>query len=451
MRAWLVLAAVAAAGSALAQQPGQTPASAKPPPVLITNPDWEHKPGPDEFSRFAPVGVSSTGLVTVQCDVIAQGATAGCVVLEENPPNEGFGAAALKIAPYFKMKPKTLDGKPVGGGMFITRIRFVEDDTPIPDWARHPTDAQIEAVWPDQARGIAGQVVLECNTTMEGLVSRCRIHKETPGGMGFGVAALKLTNDIQLTVGSQVGVLIPISFRLPAPKQVGVAEFGGSLSALSNAPWLAAPLATDVAAAWPGSAPRDLREAQVRLSCGLQPDGLLGPCTILSEEPPGLGFGPAALALTHRFQLRGDMNPDVLKKARVILPVTFENPAMSRQTPERLTQPNWVTYIDQDRMTQLYPAKAADTGVKTGRGVVNCTVAAGGKLTGCTVESEDPPGLGFGESAVAVLASFTVNPWTDDGHPVDGSLVHLPVRMNEAEPAPAASPPAPAAPAKPGD
>ena len=106
--------------------------------------------------------------------------------------------------------------------------------------------------------------------------------------------------------------------------------------------------------------------------------------------------------------------------------------------PERLA----LAYIGQDRMTELYPAKAADTGVKTGRGVVNCAVAAGAKHSGCKMESEDPPGLGFGDSAVAVLVNFTVNPWTDDGHPVDGSLVHLPVRMNEAEPAPATPVPA---------
>lgn len=439
-----VLAAVAAAGAAHAEE-----AKSPPPPhvAVITNPDWLRKPGPDEFSQYWPTGASSTGLVTIQCDVTAIGTLTGCVVMNEEPRDQGFGAAALKISRYFQMKPKTLDGKPVGGGIFQTRIHFTYDGIRAVDWVRHPTEDQMLAVWPEKARGVLGQVMLDCDVTAKGQPAHCRVKSETPAGMGFGAAALKLTGAIQLTQRPESGVLIPVNFIPPGPKQTGAAQFGDSLSALSNAPWLTAPVAAEMAAAWPKQAPADLQEAKVRLSCGFQPGGALGPCTVLSEEPPGLGFGVAALTLGSRFHLRSALDPAVLKKTRLILPITFENPVHSRQSPELLPQPNWVTFVDQGRMIELYPDKAADAGVKTGRGVVDCTVAAGGTLTGCTVESEDPPGMGFGEAAVAVLASFTVNPWTDDGHPVDGAKVHVPVRMNEAErDTPAPTPPPPAKP-----
>lgn len=457
IKAWMVIAALAMAGSAAAQDPAApaaapTTASRSHIP-LITNPDWLHKPGPDDFSQYWPSGASSTGIATIECNVTAEGRLTGCVVRAEEPVGQGFGAAALKMAPKFQMKPQALDGKPVGGGLFTTTIRFVYDgQSPPPSWVRHPTEAEILAVWPEKARGVLGQAHLNCDVNSKGLPVHCRVHDEAPSGKGFGVAALKLTSMIQLTPKAQTGVLIPIAFVPPSGRQNGLAEFGTSLSALTNAPWRTAPLAADVAAAWPKAAPAELPEAKVRLSCSFTPEGTVSPCSVLSEEPAGFGFGAAALALTSRFHMLASADASAQSKARLILPITFENPALASQAPAHLAKPNWVTFIDQGRMTELYPAKASQARVKTGRGVVACVVAPGGGLTSCTVQSEDPAGLGFGESAIQVLASFTANLWTDDGHPVDGATVLVPVRMNEAEPDPApASSGAEQGPPKPGE
>ena len=54
----------------------------------------------------------------------AKGTLAGCSVVSEDPPNFGFGEAALKISKFFRMKPKQIDGQSVEGGSFTTRIRF---------------------------------------------------------------------------------------------------------------------------------------------------------------------------------------------------------------------------------------------------------------------------------------------------------------------------------------
>ena len=448
MRGLWFCAALAASCPAWAQTAPAPTQTATPlaDPHVITNPDWLHKPGPEEFSEYFPKGTTSTGDVVIQCDVTAQGSLAGCVIVAEEPPNQGFGQAALKISRFFKMKPQTRDGVPVGGALFETRIHFVYAGVVPPRWVHAPTPDDMLAVWPPGAPETGGRVTLSCVVTQKGQAKDCHVAREDPAGMGFGAAALKLVSKFQLTPVENYGTPIEaqaqltLGFAKPPPKQSGTEQYGG-LAALSNAPWQTTPTAAEMAAAWPKTAPADLAFAKVRLRCGFLPDSTLSRCEVLSEDPAKLGFGAAALALVPRFTTRGAlMDESLLDKAHIILAFTFTNPAMGGQAPDWLTRPNWVTFIEADRMTQLYPPAAADAGIKTGRGVVICTVAQGGTLTGCTVESEDPAGKGFGASALAAIMAFTVNPWTDDGRPVDGAKIRVPIRFVESEPPPQPAP-----------
>ena len=104
------------------------PAPPQPPgPPVIVNPDWLTRPGPDEFSRFYPQAAldqNASGAATLACTVSASGAVRDCSVAAETPKGLGFGDAARKLAPYFKLRPQTRDGAPVDGAAIRIPIRF---------------------------------------------------------------------------------------------------------------------------------------------------------------------------------------------------------------------------------------------------------------------------------------------------------------------------------------
>jgi len=93
----------------------------------IRNPTWVKRPGPSEFARFYPdraQRMEQEGTATITCAVTAAGSLTGCRVVRETPGEFGFGAATLKLAQYFKMSPRTVDGHAVEGGQVTIPIRF---------------------------------------------------------------------------------------------------------------------------------------------------------------------------------------------------------------------------------------------------------------------------------------------------------------------------------------
>jgi len=99
----------------------------QPQPKHITRPDWLTRPNADQVNRWYPeraIRMNMSGAATLRCTVAANGSVSACTVLSETPVDYGFGAAAQKLAQYFKMRPQMEDGQAVAGGTVDIPIKF---------------------------------------------------------------------------------------------------------------------------------------------------------------------------------------------------------------------------------------------------------------------------------------------------------------------------------------
>jgi TonB family protein len=91
-----------------------------------------------------------------------------------------------------------------------------------PDWAEIPDSTVMAAAYPASARGKTGKVFLHCRVPLSGTPADCTVVSETPTGLGFGKAALHMSQDFcwrpAFVDGKAVdtGTMdVPLAFRKP--------------------------------------------------------------------------------------------------------------------------------------------------------------------------------------------------------------------------------------------
>lgn len=95
---------------------------------MITGPIWVQRPTGMDIARVFPeraMRADVQGAATVNCGVSAEGTLVNCEVTGEAPGGMGFGGAAMKLTPLFRMQPRSRDGAAVEGGRVRIPMRFV--------------------------------------------------------------------------------------------------------------------------------------------------------------------------------------------------------------------------------------------------------------------------------------------------------------------------------------
>jgi TonB family protein len=314
--------------------------AAPPGRTVITNPEWARRPSAEDLGRVWPseaVRRQIGGHAEIKCVVTKQGALRDCIVLEESPPGAGFGDAALLLAPQFQMRPMTVDGEPVDGGSVKIPFNFSKPPTGLGremttvvhlPWLEAPVYADVLEAYPAEARAAkaGGRVVLECRIGANDRLGDCTA-LDSPKDHGFVQAAETLSKkflapaklDGKSLANDRTQILFIFAPQMLAdgPPVVGKPE------------WAQLPDAVDVAAGYPAEAlAAHVAVGHVTLDCAVGLGGRLQDCAIATQNPDGLGFGRAALALSKQFRVSPWTEEGLpTGGGRITVPIRFEAPA----------------------------------------------------------------------------------------------------------------------------
>lgn len=402
------------------------------------------EPSAAEFEQVIPPEIAARGgRAIVDCQIDASGLLTTCKTLVETPAGRGLGRALESLKPKYRFPPAAAGTDRHA----LIHWRSYKSDKQ-PDWRRKPSAKDLMAVWPAEAyaMGLEGGAMLDCLVSQIGSVTDCVVVSEWPKGAGFGAAALAMTPQFTMWPAEKDGkaivtdVAIPINFRWPdgQPGTRGERPLGVRALVPATQAWAEAPTPEDVMSAYPSKARAEKVTGFAAVSCDFTQDRRLRACTVAREEPRGYGFGAAAKELSRRFRLdQPTIGGKPITEGQVQLRIAFDAETLDAQKP-KFGKPALAAAPDLESVVAAQAANGA-TGV-AGRVALDCRIAQGGVLEDCRVVSEDPAGSGLGRTALDLKTHFRLATWSDEGLPLVGRRVQVPLRFDKTpEGAPAAA------------
>ncbi len=163
------------------------------------------------------------------------------------------------------------------------------------------------------------------------------------------------------------------------------------------------------------------------LSCTVNADGSPANCAVVIDNPSYFGFGAAAQSIAPKFKLKTDHAKLYGKNACMYL--SWSPTEVKVIEMKIITNPTIISPPNSRQLLKAYPKRAYFSGI-AGGAKMECEVTVSGSLANCAIKSEAPEAWGFGDAALKLAPYFVMKPQTENGKPVGGGKVIIPLNWN---------------------
>lgn len=171
-------------------------------------------------------------------------------------------------------------------------------------------------------------------------------------------------------------------------------------SVITKPEWARKPDASSLLRWYPDAARRQGLAGRATVECTVTAEGLLTGCAVLSESPPGYGFGEATVQAAKDFRMKPqtvDGTPVTGAVVRIPLRWTFSGEMIKRPYLRTLQWASAPSRAD---------VAAANKNGGVGEAWLDCDFTGEGGLRDCTVANETPDRAGLGRAALALADRF---------------------------------------------